>query len=378
MTEPPTSIRSSAADAARPFRPNRPRPTRPSHRSTRRFRGPAAGLVLGAVLLPVLAACGGDDGPALNVYSHRHYDVDRQIFERFEEETGIEVRVVSAGADELVTRLEREGARSPADVLITVDAGRLHRAQERGLLQPVESTVLDEVIPDHLRDPEGHWFGFTTRARILAYHRDRVDPENLERYEQLSDGIWEDRILTRSSSNIYNVSLLASVVAHEGPEAAEAWAQGVVDNLARSPQGNDTDQIRDVAAGVGDVAIVNSYYIGRLLHREGEAGRELVEQVGIAFPNQGGRGTHVNVSGAGVTTHAPNRDHAVRFLEFMAGEWAQELFAQANFEYPVREGVDWHSTLEEWGDFKADTLPMARLGEHHDEAVRIFDRVGWR
>ena len=340
---------------------------------------PSARVLSGALLLLVGAvACGGDEGPVVNVYTHRHYDVDQQLYDRFQEETGIEVRWVSAGADELLTRLEREGARSPADILITVDAGRLHRAQERDLLQPVQSDVLADAIPEHLRDPEGHWFGFTTRARVLAYHRDRVDPDELTRLEDLTDEVWQDRVLTRTSENIYNVSLLASLIAHLGPDEAEEWAAGVVENLARTPQGNDTDQVRDVAAGVGDVAIVNSYYIGRLLHQEGEEGRETAEQVGIAFPDQDGRGTHVNISGAGVTAHAPNRDHAVQFLEFLAGEWAQELFAQANFEYPVREGVNWHPTLEEWGDFQADTLPMGELGRFHDDAVRTFDRVGWR
>ncbi len=326
----------------------------------------------------VVAACGDAGGPVVNVYSHRHYDTDQILFDRFTESTGIAVRVVSASADELIARLEREGDASPADVLITVDAGRLHRAKDRGLLRPVDSEVLREVIPAHLRDPEGYWFGLTQRARILAYARDRVDPAGLANYESLTDPEWEGRILTRSSENIYNVSLLASIVAAHGPDGAAEWAEGVLANLARPPRGNDTDQIRDVVAGVGDVAIVNTYYIGRLLNEEDEATRELAENIGIVFPNQSGRGTHINVSGAGVTAHAPNPENAIVLLEFMVGEEAQRAFAEANFEYPVREDIPWAATLEEWGDFRADTLNLERLGELNNDAVIIFDRVGWR
>ncbi len=333
---------------------------------------------LALLALFVVGGCGvGTDTDVVNVYSHRHYDTDQQLFDTFTEETGIQVRVVSASADELITRLEREGARSPADLLITVDAGRLHRAKERELLQPVESPELEEAVPPNLRDPEGYWFGLTTRARILAYARDRVSPDELSTYEELTDPRWEGRILVRSSENIYNVSLMASLVAALGPEGAEEWAAGVVENFARPPQGNDTDQIRDVAAGVGDVAIVNSYYVGRLLNAEDEASRELARGVGVFFPNQDDRGTHINVSGAGITAHAPNREHAIRLLEFLVSEEAQRLFAQANYEYPVRDGIPWAPSLAEWGEFRADELNLARLGELNNESVRIFDRVGW-
>jgi len=335
-------------------------------------------VLLVLALLPVLAACGGDRPEVVNVYSHRHYDTDQFLFDRFTELTGIQVRVVSASADELITRLEREGDASPADVLITVDAGRLHRARELGLLRTVRSEVLESTIPEHLRDPDGAWFGLTQRARILAYSRERVDPSELSTYEALGDPAWEGRILTRSSENIYNVSLLASIIAAHGPEAAEAWARSVVANLARPPQGNDTDQILDVAAGVGDVAIVNTYYIGRLLNDTDPASRELAARVGVFFPNQGDRGTHMNVSGAGVTTHSPNPDNALRLIEFLVGEEAQQLFAEAAFEYPVRPGVEWAPTLREWGDFQPDTLDLAALGEFNNAAVQAFDRAGWR
>jgi len=336
----------------------------------------AATLLLGAAF--VLVGCQEDTEPVVNVYSHRHYDTDEDLFQRFTEESGVRVRVVSASADELIARLEREGPASPADVLITVDAGRLHRAKERGLLQPIRSQVLEEAIPPRLRDPEGFWFGLTSRARILAYARDRVDAEELSRYEDLARPEWKNRVLARTSENIYNVSHMASLVAALGEEEAEEWARAVVANFARPPQGNDTDQLRDVAAGVGDVALVNSYYVGRLLNSDDAATRDLAQRVGMVFPNQDDRGTHINVSGGGVTAHAPNRAQAIQLLEFLVSQEAQQAFAQANFEYPVRPDVEWAPTLQAWGDFRPDTLNLERLGELNNEAVRIFDRVGWR
>ncbi len=341
----------------------------------RRAFGLSSALLLGAVGLGV-AACGGDGAAVVNVYSHRHYDTDQELFDRFTEQTGIQVRVVSASADELITRLEREGDASPADVLITVDAGRLHRAQELGLLRAVRSAELESVVPAHLRDADGYWFGLTQRARVLAYAVDRVDRSELSTYEDLVDPRWQGRLLSRSSENIYNVSLMASMIAAHGEADAEAWARGVVANFARPPQGNDTDQILDVAAGVGDVAIVNTYYLGRLL--ADPASRELALRVGIFFPNQGDRGTHVNVSGAGVTAHAPNPENALRLIEFLVGEEAQRAFAEAAFEYPVRAGVAWAPELQDMGSFRADELPLEALGEFNNAAVRAFDRAGWR
>lgn len=326
----------------------------------------------------VFAGCQADHAEVVNVYSHRHYDSDQRLFDRFTELTGIQVRVVTASADDLITRLQTEGDASPADVLITVDAGRLHRAQHMGLLRPIRSSVLEGTIPAHLREPDGHWFGLTQRARILAYSAERVDPSELSTYEALASPEWAGRVLTRSSENIYNVSLLASVIAANGSEAAEVWARGVVANFARAPQGADRDQVMDVAAGVGDVAIVNTYYVGQLLNDPDPAIRQLASTVRVFFPNQGDRGTHVNVSGAGVTAHSPNPENAVRLIEFLVSEEAQRSFAEAVYEYPVREGVAWASTLQEWGEFRPDPLPLARLGELGNEAVRIFDRAGWR
>jgi iron(III) transport system substrate-binding protein len=314
----------------------------------------------------------------VNVYSHRHYDTDEALFQRFTEETGIAVRVVSASADELIARLEREGSASPADLLITVDAGRLYRAKSRDLLRSTQSSTLEAAVPAHLRDPDGQWVALTQRARVLVYAVERVDPADLQTYESLSDERWAGRIVARSSENIYNVSHMASIIDAHGEEVAEAWARSVVANFARAPQGNDTDQIRDVAAGVGDVALVNSYYLGRLLHSEDAASRGLAEKIGILFPNQGGRGTHINVSGAGITRHAPNPGNALRLLEFLTSEESQQRFALENFEYPVRDDIPLSPTLEGWGRFRADRLPLERLGELNEQAVRVFDRAGWR
>ncbi|GMR12534.1 MAG: Fe(3+) ABC transporter substrate-binding protein [Gemmatimonadota bacterium] len=336
-------------------------------------------------LLSVLAASacsggGGEDTPeqVVNVYSHRHYEADQELFRYFTEITGIKVNVQTASADELITRLETEGASTSVDLLITVDAGRLHRAKERGLLQSVSTATLDANVPSHLRDPDGFWYGLTQRGRVIVYATDRVDPSELSSYEDLADPRWKGRVLVRSSENIYNQSLLASIIAASGEEAAERWAEGVVANMARAPQGGDTDQIKDVAAGVGDVAIVNTYYLARLLNADEAGDRDLADKVGVFFPNQANRGTHVNVSGAGVTAHSPNRQNAIRLLEFLTDAKAQSVFAEANFEYPVKPGVEWAPTLAGWGEFVADTLNLATLGELNAQAVMVFDRAGWR
>jgi len=319
-----------------------------------------------------------DAAGVVNVYSHRHYEADQELFRRFTVATGIQVNVVTASADELITRLQNEGAQSPADVLITVDAGRLHRAKELGLLQPITSEVLNANVPVHLRDRDGTWYGLTQRARIIAYHNDRVRPEDLSTYEALAGPSWNDRVLIRSSSNVYNQSLLASIIAHSGPEAAAEWAEGVAGNMAQDPVGGDTDQIKAVAAGVGDVAVTNTYYLALLAQSTDAEERRIASEVGAFFPNQGDRGTHVNVSGAGVTANAPNRDNAIRLIEYLSDDEAQGLFAEANQEYPVKPGIPWSATLQAWGEFKADTLDLTRLGELNAEAVRIFDRAGWR
>jgi iron(III) transport system substrate-binding protein len=337
-----------------------------------------SGLAAGACDAGMGRDGAGTAGGVVNVYSHRHYDIDRQLFEAFTAQTGIRVNVVSGSADELITRLQMEGASSPADVLITVDAGRLHRARERGLLQPVESAVLEEQIPARFRDPDGYWWGLTTRARVLVYSRSRVRPEEIPTYETLAGPEWRGRVLVRSSENVYNQSLLASMIEQQGEAAALSWAQGIARNLARSPSGGDTDQVKAVAAGVGDVAITNTYYVAKLATSDDAEEQRVYAQVGVVFPNQADRGTHINVSGAGVTAHAPNPANAVRLIEFLVSDEAQRLYAEGNQEYPVRPGVPMSAALASWGEFRAETVDLVRLGELNAQAVMVSDRAGWR
>jgi iron(III) transport system substrate-binding protein len=317
-------------------------------------------------------------GGEVNVYSHRHYEIDQQLYDRFTAETGIRVNAVTGSADELITRLETEGAASPADVLITVDAGRLHRAKEKGLLQQVESDVLRANVPSHLRDREGQWWGLTKRARVLVYAKDRVRPEEIATYESLAAPRWKGKILVRSSENVYNQSLLAGLIAEKGEAASLAWARAIAGNLARAPSGGDLDQVKAVAAGAGDVAISNTYYVARLAASADAEEQRVYAQVGVVFPNQSDRGTHINVSGAGVTRHAPHRENAIRLLEFLVSDEAQRMYAEGNQEYPVKPGVPASKTLHSWGTFREDTLSLWRLGELNSRAVMLFDQAGWK
>lgn len=318
------------------------------------------------------------DEQVVNVYTHRHYEVDKQLFADFTTETGIKVNVVNASADELIQKMEMEGEKSPADVLITVDAGRLHRAKEKGLIKSIKSGLLENNIPGKFRDPEGYWFGLTYRARVIVYAPDRVDPTALTTYESLADEKWNGKLLIRSSGNIYNQSLLASLIAANGRDEAKKWAEAVVNNLAREPKGSDRDQVKAIASGIGDVAVVNSYYIGKLLDSKVEEEVNAGEAVQVFFPNQDGRGTHINVSGAAVANHAPNEANAIKFIEYLSDEKAQSVFAGANFEYPVKPGIKFASLLESWGTFKSDSVNLSVLGENNRDAVMIFDEVGWK
>lgn len=340
----------------------------------RSLRAVAPGIGLAALL----AGCSPPAGDELFVYSARHYDTDETLFENFTARTGIQVRVLQGGSDELLERLRREGAASPADVLITVDAGRLWRAEQAGVLQAVDSEVLAERVPAHLRHPDGYWYGFSQRLRLIYYNRDTFDPTGVARYEDLADPDLNGGICVRSSNNIYNQSLLASMVSHHGAEGASEWARGLVGNLARSPQGGDTDQILGAASGECELAVANHYYYVRLLISDDPGMRAAAERVGIIFPNQDDRGVHVNVGGAGVVRGAPNREHAIRFLEYLASDEAQTLFAEGNHEYPVVEGIALDPAIERWGDFRRDEINVAELGRHNPEAVRIADRAGWR
>ena len=314
----------------------------------------------------------------VNVYSSRHYDSDDVLYQSFTEATGIQVNLIEGEADELIERIKNEGANSPADVLLTVDAGRLWRAQEEGLFQPVDSDILSSAIPANLRQPDGLWFGLTERARVIVYNQDAVDAADLSTYEALAEPQWQGRVCIRSSNNIYNQSLLGSMIEAKGLEATEAWAQSLVGNLAREPEGGDTDQIRAVAAGQCDVAIVNHYYWARLAKSDDPADQEIAEATGVFFPNQEDRGVHVNISGAGVVVNAPHPDNAIAFLEYLVAPESQEIFAESNNEYPVVDGVNIDPVVSELGNFKVDEVNVATYGSHNPEVVKMVDRVGWK
>ncbi|WP_148288170.1 Fe(3+) ABC transporter substrate-binding protein [Prochlorothrix hollandica] len=314
----------------------------------------------------------------VNLYSARHYDVDETLYQEFQEKTGIEVQVIQGEADELIERIRNEGAQSPADVFMAADAGRLWRAAEAGILQPVDSAVLEASIPEYLREPTGLWFGLTKRARVLVYNPDRVQPTDLSTYEALAEPQWQGRVCVRSSSNIYNQSLLGSMIETLGVPATEAWAAGLVANLARPPEGGDTNQIEAVAAGQCDVAIVNHYYWARMAKSDQPAEQEVVAKTAIFFPNQDDRGTHVNISGGGVTVSAPHRDNAVALLEFLVTPEAQAVFAEGNNEYPVVEGVSLDPIVAKLGKFKVDEVNVASYGRNNPEVVKLVDRVDWR
>ena len=331
----------------------------------------ALGLVV-LSLAPALA-----DGE-VNVYSSRHYQFDDQLFAAFTAETGIAVNVIEGKGDELLERIKNEGANSPADLFITVDAGMLWRGEQAGIFQPVVSEVLNSRLPENLRHPEGLWFGFSKRARVFVIDPAKIDPALVQRYEDLPRAELKGQICIRSSSNIYNLSLLGSIIAADGADAAEAWAAGVVANMAREPEGGDSDQIKAVAVGECGLAVVNTYYYVRMLTSEDPAEGEMAKKLQIIFPNQSDRGTHVNVSGAGLAAHAPNRDNAIKLLEFLASDAAQGYFANGNNEYPVVDNVAANAAVIALGSFVEDPINVAVLGQNQPDAQMIFDRVGWK
>ncbi len=347
---------------------------------------------LAALAALSLAACGGEPAgeagggkdvttmPAageVNAYSGRHYDSDIALFDQFTEETGIKVNLIEAGGDALIERIAQEGEASPADIFITADAGILWRADERGVFRAVDNETLEARVPAAFRHPQGKWFGLSKRARIVIYNKEMGLPEGFETYADLADPAYQGMICVRSSSNIYNQSLLASRIAHWGEAQAEEWAAGVVANFARKPQGNDSSQIEAVAAGLCRLGIVNSYYTARFKGASDAEKAAIGEKFELFFPDQAGAGAHVNISGAGVTQYAPNAENAEKLLEFLLRDASQAAFANGNNEYPVVEGVDALGPIAAYADFKADDLPAAELGENQAAAVRIFDRVGW-
>ena len=313
----------------------------------------------------------------LNLYSSRHYQTDEALYTNFEKATGIKVNRIDGPEDPLIERLKSEGDKSPADLLVTVDMGRLLKAQQLGLFQPIQSKLLEEKIPDELRAADGSWFGFSVRARPIFYAKGRIDKSQLPDYESLADPKWKGKICVRSGNHPYNLSLMSSIIAADGATKAEEWAKGVVANMARKPTGGDTDQIAGVASGECDIALGNTYYFVRILKSDKPGDKVIAEKVGVIFPNQGNRGAHINISGAGVAKYAPNKANAIKFLEYLASPEAQDYFANGNNEYPV-VGKPGNPQLASLGAFKRDPLPMEMVGKNYAAAAQIFDRVGWK
>jgi iron(III) transport system substrate-binding protein len=333
---------------------------------------------------PAVGQQGDQSEQVVNLYSARHYDIDKQLYEQFTKDTGIKVNVLEGESDELIERIKNEGEQSPADVFLTVDAGRLWRAQEAGIFQPVTSEVLTNKVPENLREPNGEWFGLTTRARVLVYNKANVQPSELSTYEDLADPKWKGKICVRSSGNVYNQSLVGSMVETKGAEATEQWVKGLVANFARQPEGGDVDQIKAVAAGQCDVAISNHYYWARLAKSEKASDQEAIQKTAVFFPNQGegdapeNRGTHINISGMGLVKSAPHPESAIKFMEFLVSPVAQKVFAEGNSEYPVVEGVEIDPVVAELGKFKVDSVNVASYGRNNPKVIEIVDRAGWK
>ncbi len=340
-------------------------------------------LAAATAALALTPAAFAQDNKVLNLYSARHYQTDEALYANFTKATGIRINRVDADDAGILARLQSEGASSPADVILLVDAARLWRAEVDGLFQPVRSKVLEGAIPATLRgkdDGQGpQWFGFSTRARLVVYDKTRVQKGDVDRYEKLADPVNKGRLCTRSGSHPYNLSLFGSMVEHLGPEKAEAWLKGLVANMARAPKGGDTDQIKAVASGECAVALTNSYYLARLMRSEQPADRAVVEKIGVVFPNQADHGTHVNIAGGAVARHAKNREAAVRFLEYLASPEAQTYFASGNNEWPVIRGAALKNpALETFGDFKAEAVPVSVIGMNTVRVQQMLDRVGYR
>ena len=332
-------------------------------------------LFAGALAVAVTASAAAAND--VNIYSYRQAVLMKPLLDRFQEKTGIKANVVYLKKG-MMARLKAEGAASPADVILTVDASRLIRLDQMGTFQPLDSAALAAAVPANLRHPKGHWFGLTVRGRVIFYNPAKVKASELSTYEALADGKWKGRICIRSSSNVYNQSLIASIIAANGAEKAQAWANGFVKNFARKPAGGDRDQLRAVAAGECDIAISNTYYFAGLAKSKKERDRKAAAAVRLFWPNQEGRGAHVNISGAGVAKHAKNKANAVKLIEFLASKEAQEIYARIVNEYPVRKDVQPGKIVADFGEFKADSLALSELAKYQKEAVRIADRAGWR
>ena len=339
-------------------------------------------IVVFISMILVLSSCGEAPKKSneINLYSQRHYKVDEQQYKVFEKETGIKVNVVKANADELIERLKNEGENSPADLFITVDAGKLQKAKDLDLLQKISSPIINQNVDVDLKDVNGYWIPITYRARIVVYSKDRVDVSELSTYDNLTDQKWRNKVLVRSSSNAYNQALLSSIIANTGEESATKWASKLVKNFARDPKGNDRDQVKAITAGQGDLAIVNSYYIGLLLSSENEEEIKAGNSVGVFFPNQGEdeSGSHINVSGIGLAKNAPNKENAIKLMEFLTSESAQKTYTDTSYEYPANPNVEPNEIVKKWGSFKKDILDLNKLGVFRNKAIEIFDKSDWK
>ena len=328
--------------------------------------------VLGLVFSGVVNAA------QVNVYSARQEALIKPLLDKFTQETGIAINLVTGNADTLISRLQSEGKYSPADMLITTDVGRLYRAKQQGLTQAIDSQHLNTSIANNVQDPDKHWYALTLRARPIMYAPERVDINQLSRMEDLTNSQWKGRICVRSSSNIYNQSMVAAMIEQLGPEEAETWVKGFVENFARPPTGGDRDQIKAVAAGQCDIAIANTYYLAGMLSDKDKGTREVAQKVKVLWPNQQDRGAHVNISGAVITQHAPNKDAAIKLLEFMMTADSQNWYATTNHEYPLLEGVEWSGVLKSFGQFKSEKITLDKVGELNAQAVQLMDRAGWK
>ncbi|MEL6100394.1 MAG: extracellular solute-binding protein [Pseudomonadota bacterium] len=313
----------------------------------------------------------------LNLYSSRHYDTDERLYSDFTEATGITINRIEGKADELIERMKAEGTNSPADILLTVDTSRLERAKDAGVLQSIESGTLEDLLPANLQDEDNQWFGFSQRARIIFY--DKNDVANPPKsYVDLADPAFKGKVCHRSSSNVYSQTLLASVIANHGEEAAKGWAKGVVDNFARDPQGGDTDQLRGLVSGECDISISNTYYFARAIRKDVDGlPADARANIGWVFPAQNDEGAHMNLSGGGVAANAPNKGNAILFLEYLASAQAQQYFSAGNDEYPAVPGVAISPSVATLGLFRPDDLDATTIANNVPKAQAIFNEVGW-
>ena len=335
-----------------------------------------ASLIALAISAPVSALAADQE---LNLYSARHYKTDEALYKNFTDTTGIKINRIEGKEAELMERLKREGAASPADVFITVDAANLQAADAAGLFAPIKSSVLEQRIPSQFRAQDNAWFGFSYRARVIAFDKNKVKPEQVANYLDLAKPEFKGKVCVRSGSHPYNLTLMASIINHQGEAKALQWAEGIVANLARAPKGGDTDQMRAIAAGECEVALTNHYYYARLAGSDKAEDKSLIENVGILFPDQKTQGTHVNISGGGMLKHAPHQEAAVKFMEYLASDAAQAYFANGNNEWPVVASVKIDNPqLDALGSFKIDSLNASALAKEIPLAQRLIDKAGWK